>query len=169
MPLFKIILLLLFLISIQSAYAISEGDIAPDFELKGSDGKVHALKNYKGRTVVLAWFPKAFTGGWTAECRSLRESEKALEHYKVELFMASTDEHEILKSFAEKNQAKFPILSDPTGKTAQQYGVLNFGKFASRTTFIISAEGIVLRVIRKVNPFSAGEDLLDALKILTGR
>tara|TARA_Y100001936_G_C15925883_1_gene586669 strand:- start:730 stop:882 length:153 start_codon:yes stop_codon:yes gene_type:complete len=49
--------------SLQSAYAVTEGDFAPEFNLMGSDGKFHALKDYRGRTVVLAWFPKAFTGG----------------------------------------------------------------------------------------------------------
>ena len=57
------ILLLTLLMSLQSAYAVTEGDLAPEFNLMDSDGKFHALKDYKGRTVVLAWFPKAFTGG----------------------------------------------------------------------------------------------------------
>ena len=57
------ILLLTLLMSLQSAYAVTEGDLAPEFNLMGSDGKFHALKDYRGRTVVLAWFPKAFTGG----------------------------------------------------------------------------------------------------------
>ena len=82
--------------------------------------------------------------------------------------MASTDEYEILKKFAETNQAKFPILSDPDGTTATEYGVLKFGKFASRTTFIIDGEGVVLKVIQKVNPVSAGKDLLEILNNLPG-
>ena len=57
------IVLLTLLISLQSAFALTDGDIAPEFNLIGSDGKFHALKDYRGRTVVLAWFPKAFTGG----------------------------------------------------------------------------------------------------------
>ena len=63
----------------------------------GSDGKFHALKDYRGRTVVLAWFPKAFTG---AEPLSVNHfgKVKALESHEIALFMASTDEHEILKS-----------------------------------------------------------------------
>ena len=57
------ILLLVLLVSAPPAYAVRVGDLAPDFDLMGSDGKFHALKDYRGRTVVLAWFPKAFTGG----------------------------------------------------------------------------------------------------------
>ena len=82
--------------------------------------------------------------------------------------MASTDEHQILKKFAEANQAKFPILSDPKGNTATKYGVLKFGKFASRTTFIIDGKGVVLKIIKKVNPVSAGKDLLEILDNLPG-
>ncbi len=82
--------------------------------------------------------------------------------------MASTDEYKILKKFAETNRAKFPILSDPDGNTAKDYGVLKFGKFASRTTFIIDGEGVVLKVIQKVNPVSAGKDLLAILDNLPG-
>ncbi len=58
----RIFLLTLFM-SLQSAFAVMDGDLAPEFNLMGSDGKFHALKDYRGRTVVLAWFPKAFTGG----------------------------------------------------------------------------------------------------------
>ena len=154
--------------SLQSVFAVTDGDLAPEFNLMGSDGKFHALKDYRGRTVVLAWFPKAFTGGWTAECKSLRESEKALESHEIALFMASTDEYEILKKFAEANRAQFPILSDPNGKTATKYGVLKFGKFAARTTFIIDEEGVILKIIEKVNPVSAGKDLLEILDNLPG-
>ena len=57
------IFLLTLLMSLQSAFAVTDGDLAPEFNLIGSDGKFHALKDYRGRTVVLAWFPKAFTGG----------------------------------------------------------------------------------------------------------
>ena len=57
------IFLFTLLMSLQSAFAVTDGDLAPEFNLMGSDGKFHALKDYRGRTVVLAWFPKAFTGG----------------------------------------------------------------------------------------------------------
>tara|TARA_Y100001970_G_scaffold147444_1_gene181027 strand:- start:747 stop:998 length:252 start_codon:yes stop_codon:yes gene_type:complete len=82
--------------------------------------------------------------------------------------MASTDEYETLKRFAETNRAKFPILSDPDGNTATEYDVLKFGKFASRTTFIIDGEGVILKIIKNVNPVSAGKDLLQILAKLPG-
>jgi len=61
------------LLAAPATRAIDVGDMAPDFSLQGTDGKTHRLADYRGkRAVVLAWFPKAFTGGCTAECKSLR-------------------------------------------------------------------------------------------------
>src|SRR5450432_708549 len=68
------------------------GDKAPDFSLKGSDGKTYKLSDFKGKkAVVVAWFPKAFTGGCTAECKSFRENSDSLKPLKVAYFTASVD------------------------------------------------------------------------------
>ena len=83
--------------------------------------------------------------------------------------MASTDDHETLEKFARKNEVKFPILSDPDGIVAKKYGVLNFGKFASRSTFIIDINGRVLHVDPNVNPITAGSDLVKTLGKLMGK
>lgn len=81
--------------------------------------------------------------------------------------MASTDDAETSKEFAHKNGANFPILSDPDGTTAEKYGVLTFGSFASRQTFVIDKTGKVIHIDRDVNPITAGPDLgrfLETLK-----
>src|SRR6516225_6993941 len=71
---------------------VSVGDKAPPFSLKGSDGKVYSLDQFKGKSaVVIAWFPKAFTGGCTRECKSLRENSKALHELNIAYFTASVD------------------------------------------------------------------------------
>src|SRR4029077_14373626 len=70
---------------------LKAGDKAPDFSLPGTDGKTHKLADYKGKTVVLAWFPAAFTGGCTAECRSIRDASDTIAKYDVAYFMASVD------------------------------------------------------------------------------
>ena len=64
---------------------------APDFSLPGTDGKTHKLSDYKGKTVVVAWYPAAFTGGCTAECKSFRDSGEAIKKFDVAYFMASVD------------------------------------------------------------------------------
>src|SRR4030095_8891096 len=76
----------------HAASPLKVGDPAPPFELQGSDGKTYKLSDFKGKqAVVLAWFPKAFTGGCTAECKSLRESRKAILKFEVHFFTDNVD------------------------------------------------------------------------------
>ena len=63
------------------------GDKAPEFSMMGSDGKIHSLSDYKGKHVVLAWFPKAMTTGCTQECKSISENGEVLKGYDVAYFM----------------------------------------------------------------------------------
>ena len=108
------------------AVELKVGDQAPDFTLHGTDGKMHKLSDYKGKkAVVLAWFPKAYTSGCTIECKSLAENGDKIKQYNVAYFMASVDNAEDNKGFAEKEKADFPLLSDPTKATATAYGVLD--------------------------------------------
>jgi peroxiredoxin Q/BCP len=80
--------------------------------------------------------------------------------------MASTDSEEDNRGFAEKNDASFPILSDPSKETARAYGVLSSMGFAKRWTFYIDAEGMVVEIDKDVNPRSAGEELVENLSAL---
>jgi len=80
--------------------------------------------------------------------------------------MASTDDTAVLKAFAKKNKANFPILSDPGGTIAKQYEVLEFGTFASRTTFVIDKQGKIIHIDTNVNPASSGKDLRNTLEKL---
>jgi peroxiredoxin Q/BCP len=144
------------------------GDRAPEFSLQGTDGKVHKLSDYQGRTVVLAWFPKAATRGCTIECKSLTASAGAIGQYNVAYFMASVDTPEDNAMFAKNNEANFPLLSDPQKTTARAYGVLNQGGLANRWTFYIGADGRITHIDRAVNPETSGQDLvtqLNALKV----
>jgi thioredoxin-dependent peroxiredoxin len=131
------------------------GDKAPDFSLVGSDGKTYKLSDYKGKqAVVLAWFPKAFTGGCTIECKSLAEHGDLIKKYDVAYFMASVDEVEGEKgnkAFAEAHKADFPLLSDPTKATAKAYGVLGERGFANRWTFYIDKTGTISYIDKDVN------------------
>ena len=150
--------------------ALKVGDPAPDFSLMGSDGKTHALKDYKGKqAVVIAWFPKAFTGGCTAQCKSMHEHGDAIRAYDVAYFTASVDDAETNKKFAESLKLDYPILSDPDKSVAKAYGVLmpEHG-VANRWTFYIGADGKILAIDTKVKPASAAEDVasqLGALKV----
>ena len=150
----------------QAPVELKVGDMAPDFSLQGTDGKVHKLSDYRGKAVVLAWYPKASTAGCTIECKSLRDSQAAISQYDVAYFMASVDTPEDNLTFATNNEANFPLLSDPQKTTAQAYGVLSPRGMANRWTFYIGADGRVAHIDRNVNVNSAGQDLIARLAAL---
>lgn len=142
------------------------GDMAPDFSLQGTDGKMHKLSDHRGRAVVLAWYPKASTQGCTIECKSLRDSQAAIGQYDVAYYMASVDTPEDNLTFATNNEANFPLLSDPTKATAQAYGVLSPRGMANRWTFYIGPDGRITHLNRAVDVNSAGDDLVKQLAAL---
>ena len=164
------------------------GDVAPDFELSGSDGKTYKLSDYKGKqVVVLAWFPKAFTPGCTRECSALRKSANdgmtvkllrgeaklpasegsGLDKFDVAYFTASVDKPEVNKRFAETLMLDYPILSDPSTKTAKAYGVVHGArKVPERWTFYVGKDGKLAHIDRGVNASSHGADMVARLKEL---
>lgn len=144
---------------------LKPGDAAPDFSLEGTDGKTHKLADMKGRTVVIAWFPRADTPGCTAECKSFKEDGSLLKKYDVVYFTASNDPIAANKKFAEKLGLDYPILSDPSNETVKAFGVLRpDGKAANRVTFIIGPDGKILETIDKVQTKTHGADIAEKLK-----
>ena len=145
------------------AEELKVGDKAPDFQLAASDGKTYKLSDFAGKqAVVLAWFPAAFTQGCTIECKSLAEHGADIKKYDVAYFMASVDPIEGEKgnkAFAEAHKADFPLLSDPTKKTAEAYGVLNPRGVASRWTFYIGKDGKIAYIDKAVKPATSAEDM----------
>lgn len=145
------------------AVDLKVGDKAPDFSLPGTDGKTHTLADGKGKITVLAWFPKAFTSGCTAECRSIRDNNEALKAFNVDYFMVSVDDADTNKKFADQEQVNFPMLSDPSRKVAAAYGVVpdTTQGLAKRWTFYIGGDGKILFIDKNVNPNvkTAGTDL----------
>lgn len=144
------------------------GDKAPAFELKGSDGKTHKLDDFKGKqAVVIAWFPKAFTGGCTAECKSLRAASESLKPLGVAYFTASTDDAETNTKFAKSLELDYPILSDPDQGVAKAYGVVHEGRqVPERWTFYIDKDGIIKEIDKGVKTAQAGPDVAAKLKEL---
>jgi peroxiredoxin Q/BCP len=161
---------------------VKVGDMAPDFTLKGTDGKTHKLSDYRGKqAVVIAWFPRAFTQGCTIECKSLAENGDKIQKYEVAYFMASTDPLEENIKFAkatsvtlpgrgggastvvEKKEADFPMLSDEDKSVAAKYGVLNARGVANRWTFYIDKTGKVAAIDTAVKPETSAEDMLAKL------
>jgi thioredoxin-dependent peroxiredoxin len=146
------------------AVELKVGDAAPAFSLPGSDGKTHSLADSKGKAaVVLAWFPKAFTGGWTAECKSLRESGELIRQYNVNYYMVSVDNLEDNTKFSQMHEADYPILSDVTKDVATKYGVLSPAGMARRWTFYIDPDGKILHIDKTVAAATAGPDMVKTL------
>jgi len=130
-----------------TAPTLKVGDMAPDFSLPGTDGKTHKLSAYKGKTVVVAWYPAAFTGGCTAECRSIRDASETISKYDVVYFMASVDTPEKNADFAKQEQVNFPMLSDPAHTTALAYGVVaSPTQTAQRWTYFIGPDGKITHI-----------------------
>lgn len=152
----------------QYSADLKVGDQAPAFSLKGSDGKTHTLSDYRGTTVVLAWFPKAFTGGCTAECKSIAEASRILRGYDVAYFMASVDDVETNTRFAKEQGADYPILSDPTKEVARAYGVIRTDRppeqqVAARWTFYIGPDGKITAIDKNPTTTTAGEVMVRRL------
>ena len=147
------------------------GDQAPNFRLQATDGKTYQLADFKGKeSVVLAWFPKAFTQGCTIECKSLAEHGDMIKKYNAQYFMISVDPldgDKGNKAFADTYHADFPLLSDPAKDTANAYGVLNAERgFANRWTFYIGKDGKITAIDKTVKPATSAEDMAATLKQL---
>lgn len=147
-----------------TGHALEVGDTAPDFSLKGTDGKIHRLSDYRNKeAIVLAWFPMAYTRGCTIECKSLAEHGHLLKKFAVSYFMVSVDPLSENIGFANQQKADFPLLSDPTKQTARDYEVLKESGVAARHTFYISKEGKILAIDKKVKPRTSAQDMAATL------
>ena len=144
----------------QTPVELKVGDPAPNFTLPATDGKTYNLSDFKGKSaVVVAWFPKAFTQGCTIECKSLAENGHLIKGYQATYFMASVDPLEENTKFGAEYKADFPLLSDPTKKTAEAYGVLNQRGMANRWTFYIGKDGKIQHIDKAVKPATSAEDM----------
>ncbi|OFE12823.1 hypothetical protein PHACT_06455 [Pseudohongiella acticola] len=142
------------------ASALEVGDKAPEFELQASDGNTYRLSDFVGeKPVILAFFPAAFTGGCTIQCKAIRDSSDEIKRFDVAYFMASVDDVEKNTEFAAEYELDFPVLSDPDKAMTAEYGVLGGSGYANRWTYYIDAQGIVVQIDKATNPNTAGTDL----------
>ena len=150
-----------------SAAALEVGDQAPAFSLEGTDGNTHTLEQFHGKqAIVIAWYPKAFTGGCTIECKSLAQNGHLLKRLDVTYFMASVDELEKNQEFAAETEADFPLLSDPSKTVAEAYDVLAFYGLPYRHTFYIGKDGKILFIDKEINAATSAEDMAAKLEEL---
>ncbi len=141
----------------ESDRMIVEGEEAPVFTLKADDGKEVSLSDYKGKKVVLYFYPKDGTPGCTDEARQFRDIVEEFEKENVVIIGISKDSVESHWEFKQKHSLPFTLLSDPEGKILDLYGVWKkrslYGRTfmgTERTTFLIDERGIVKKIFRKV-------------------
>lgn len=152
------------LVAATTASALEVGDKAPDFTLQASDGQTYQLSDFTGeQPVVIAFFPAAFTGGCTIQCKAIRDSSEEIKSFDVTYFMASVDTVEKNTDFAREYELDFPVLADPEKTMTSDYGVLSERGFANRWTYYIDVDGVVVQIDKETNPSTAGRDLADSM------
>lgn len=154
---------------VACASGLAPGQAAPAFRLPDQSGVMHSLSDYRGRWVVLYFYPKDDTPGCTEEACRFRDDILRLEEMGAQVLGASLDDRDSHAKFADKHNLQFPLLSDAGGAVAASYGSLrNLGilKVAHRHTFIIDPDGRIAKVYRKVSPKDHSDQIIGDLKEL---
>ncbi len=147
--------------------SLAVGQQAPDFKLKNSDGEEVTLSGFRGKKVVLVFFPFAFTGICTAELCAIRDNADEFKDEDTVILSVSCDSAPTLKNFKEQEQFNHILLSDfwPHGEVSRTYGVfLEERGMATRGTFVIDREGVIQwLVINEPGAARSTADYRDAL------
>jgi thioredoxin-dependent peroxiredoxin len=123
---------------------IEVGDRAPEFTARAGDGKTVSLSAFRGRYLVLYFYPKAFTPGCTKEARRFRDNHAEIRELGAEVVGVSIDEPTVQCEFAERQQIAFPLIADNDRKVSTAYGVARrILPIAKRVTFVIDPDGKV--------------------------
>ena len=144
------------------------GDKAPNFSALDQKGKQHSLSDYKGKKLVVFFYPKASTPGCTAEACDLRDNFERFKANNYEILGVSADSAKRQANFIEKNELPFPLLADEEKSVIGAFGVWGPKKFMGkeydgihRTTFVIDENGILIDVIEKVKTKAHAAQILD--------
>ena len=145
------------------------GAAAPSFKLTTNEGKQVNLNDFKGKWVVLYFYPKDFTQGCTIEARNFQRDIAKYEAVNAVILGVSVDNAESHKEFCAKEGLNFKLLADTEAKVSEQYGSVmeyNGAKLSARNTFIIDPQGKVVKVFEKVKVAAHSEEVLAALATL---
>ena len=149
---------------------LKEGDKAPDFQGVKKKKKTISLSDYKGKKLILYFYPKDDTPGCTAEACNLRDNFSVLKKEGFELLGVSPDDPKKHKKFIDKYSLPFPLIADTEKEILNAYGVWGPKKFMGReydgvhrTTFVIDEAGKIEKIIAKVNTKAHAEQILDGM------
>ncbi len=147
-------------------HMLKEGDAAPDFELKDTEGNIVKLSDFRGKKVVLYFYPKDNTPGCTIEACSFRDDSEQFKAKNAIVLGFSLDDSRSHKKFAEKYKLPFKLLCG-TKEVAEKYGAYGnkgiFGMGIKRKTYVIDEKGKILKVFEKVKPQGHSSELLPLL------
>lgn len=150
---------------------LQEGDKAPSFTGKDQDGRKVALADFKGKNLVLYFYPKDDTPGCTTEACNLRDNYAVLRKAGFEIVGVSPDEVEQHKKFETKYKLPFTLIADPELKILEKYGVWGakqlYGRSfmgVNRTTFVIDAKGVIQKIFLRPKTKEHAEEILKAWK-----
>ncbi len=171
----KKLLALFALLSITAVVALgwnSSGEVptaggaAPTFKLVTNEGKEASLSDFKGKWVVLYFYPKDFTSGCTLQARNFQRDLAKYDKVNAVILGVSIDTAESHKDFCAKEGLTFKLLSDTDAKVSEEYGSTmeyNGKKYSARNTFIIDPQGKIAKVFVKVGPAGHSDEVLAAL------
>lgn len=147
--------------------ALQIGDAAPDFNTRDQDGNPVRLADFRGKKVVLYFYPKDDTPGCTAEACSLRDNYEHLQKVGYEVLGVSVDDEKSHQKFIKKYNLPFPLLADTDHQIVEAYDVWHeksmYGrKFMGivRTTFLIDEQGLISEIITKIDTEKHAEQIL---------
>lgn len=142
------------------------GQAAPEFQLKSNEGNAVSLKDYRGKWVVLYFYPKDFTQGCTIQARNFQRDLAQYEKANAVILGVSVDTVDSHKSFCEKEGLNFKLLSDTDARVSTTYGsVMEYqgNKLSARNTFVIDPQGKIAKVYVGVKVAKHSEEVLAAL------
>jgi peroxiredoxin Q/BCP len=149
---------------------IEVGKKAPDFALPDQDGNIRKLSDYKGRPIVLYFYPKDDTPGCTKEACSFRDGFSQFRQAGIEVLGVSIDDEVSHRKFRQKYDLPFLLLSDTEKKVVEKYGVWveknNYGKKywgIARKTFLIGKNGYIIFIFDKVKPEAHAKEVMEKL------
>src|SRR5438309_7332220 len=142
------------------------GAVAPAVTLPSNDGRQVSLNDYKGKWVVLYFYPKDFTSGCTMEAQNFQRDLSKFSQADAVILGVSVDNPESHKNFCAKEGLNFKLLADTDAKVSEAYGSVkeyNGAKLSARNTFIINPQGKIAKVFTGVKPQTHSEEVLQAL------
>ena len=147
------------------------GDIAPEFLSKDQDGKEVRLSDYKGKKVILYFYPKDDTPGCTTQACNLRDNYEALQSKGYQVLGVSVDNEKSHVKFIKKFNLPFPLLADTEHEIVEAYGVWveksMYGRTymgTARTTFVINADGIIQEIFQKIDTANHTDQILSKIE-----